>query len=129
MLSDERAMTQFDANLPLAGIIAIEVQIKNPTTEARDMHAVRFRLRDSESKIFKPIAPKEALKRVMKYYGVRTYSKESYRRTQESYQSLALTLKGKLLPQQERRGMLFFDVRRSTTDLSKFMLMLEGRPI
>ncbi len=127
-LSDELAMAQFDANLPLAGLIAVEIRLTNRTGTAIAGSSLRLSLSDSTGKAMKPIAPKKALGRVMKYYGVTLYGKEAYARTLESYEAIALRLDQNLSPSDGIMGIVFFDVRTPVVDLAGYRLQIEGGP-
>jgi hypothetical protein len=77
-MSDERAIAQMDANLLLAGLIAVQVHITNSGSSAIAAGALHASLRSPSDKTLAPIAPKKALQRVMKYYGTRLYGLEAY---------------------------------------------------
>jgi hypothetical protein len=119
-------MTQFGANLPLATVIAVEVRFSNRGDQPVKLDSFRFALKDASGKGLKPLAPKIALQRVMAYDGTRLYGKEAYRRTLESYESIALKLDA-IQPREERSGILFFGAREST-DLNGFVLTVKGGP-
>jgi hypothetical protein len=125
-LNDELSLEQFDANLPLAGVIAIEVRLVNLSPQTIDLQPLRFNLRASTAEKIKRVAPKQALGRVMKYYGTRFYFKEAYRRTLEAFSARELEVEPALAPQAERRGVLYFDARRRATDLSGLSLEIDG---
>ena len=126
-LSDDRALAQFGANLPLAGVIAVEVRIANHGDQPIKLDSARFSLKDPKGRGFKPLAPKIALERVMTYYGVSLYGKEAYRLTIESYESIALNL-AELEPREERSGILFFGARETSTGHTLLVLTLKGGP-
>lgn len=127
--SDERSLTQFEANLPLAGLLAVELRLANRTSSAITLDSLRVRLIDSAGTTFKPIEPKKALKRVMKYYGVRLYGKESYARTVEAYQNIAIQFQGELAPSSQTAGIVFFETKKSITDTTGFKLLIDGGPV
>ena len=68
-LDGDLSLERFSANLPLAGVIAIEVRLANRTPAAINTNSLKFELRNASGKLLKPLTPKNALKRVMKYYG------------------------------------------------------------
>jgi len=120
-ITEERAFKDFDANLLLAGIVGVDVTLTN-----RSQNTIRPNLvLKSNGSSWKRKSPKSALSRVMKYYGVRFYGKESYRKTVESYESVGLQ-HADLSPGEERRGIIFFDVRRDATQLGNLVLEVHG---
>jgi hypothetical protein len=127
LTDDERALEQFDANLRLAGVSAVEVQLRNRAAEAFQAAALRFELRDAAGTTYRRLEPKKALQQLMKYYGKSVYLKESHRQTQERFDGLALAATA-LAPQEERRGFLFFEAKRKedAAKLSGLTLHISG---
>jgi hypothetical protein len=126
--SDERSLSQFEANLPLAGLLAVELHLNNRSSSAIQLSSLRIKLVDSAGMTFKPIEPKKALKRVMKYYGVRLYGKESYARTVEAYQNIAIQLQGELAPSSQATGIVFFQTKKTEGDPTGYKLQIDGGP-
>lgn len=128
LLNGDQALEQFDANLLLAGILAVNVRLANHSTEAVQIALLRPALQASGDPRLKPRSPKEALKRVMRYYGNRLYAKAAYAQTLADYEALALPLTATLAPQEERRGFLFFETKADATTLTGLTLTLNGLP-
>ena len=120
-ITEDRAFQDFEANLPLTGIVAVDVRVTN-----RSQNPVKldFVLRSNEGS-WKPTKPKSALSRVMKYYGVGFYGKESYKRTVESYESVGLQM-GDIAAGEERRGIVFFDAKKAATAPGDMTLEVKG---
>jgi hypothetical protein len=127
MLNDEQAYARFSANLPLAGVIAVEMRIVNRTTEQLSLKQKNFTLRDSEGHKLRMLEPKNALTYVMDYYGAQLYGLEAYRQTRAAYESIALATRTPLAPGEERRGMLYFALKPPVTDTSGLVLTFKGR--
>jgi hypothetical protein len=136
-LSGDEAMEQFDANLLLAGIVVVDVRIANRMLDVRFENVpvkqvqyplLRPELHDSGNTLFKLLTPKQALKRVMSYYGNRFYAKAAYAQTLADYEALALPLTLTLATQEERRGFLFFETKADATNLTGLALTLNGLP-
>jgi hypothetical protein len=125
-MTDERAIAQMDANLPLAGLIAVEVKISNQSSAAIPGKTLRALLHSPNGKALSPMEPKKALQQVMKYYGVRLYGKEAYARTIESYESVALQLEQNIAPAESVHGVLFFDAKAQVKSTSGYRLTIEG---
>jgi hypothetical protein len=122
----DQSLERFDANLPLAGIIAIDVRLENGTLAAINVGSLKFELRNASSKPLKPLTPKNALKRVMKFYGNSFYRLDARQRTIESYEATALPLSSPISSQEERSGFLFFETARGTTRLDGLTLSISG---
>ncbi len=124
LLDDDQAIEQFGANLPLAGIIALELRVVNRSAKPVRVDHLRFDLQDAAGTRYPRIEPQQALKLLMRFYGTGAYLKESYRQTQEGFESVALPLKSSLEPQKEIRGFLFFETRRDVAGLAKLRLRI-----
>jgi hypothetical protein len=125
-LDGERSYERFEANLPLAGVIAVEVRMINRSEAAIMTNSLKFELRDSSGAPFKQLAPKKALGAVMKYYGDRFYAKIAYQRTLEDYESVALKQASAIEPEKEIRGIVFFQTKRETTSVDGLILSVAG---
>ena len=113
-LDSDQSLERFEANLPMAGVIAVDVRLINQTAAAVDPRLLKFELRTTAGKSFKAIAPKQALKRVMKFYGDRFYRLDARKSTIDSYHAIALPLSSPIALQEERRGLLFFEAQGNT---------------
>lgn len=125
-LEGDSALERFDANLPLAGVVAVEVRLENGASETLDAAKFKFELLNAAGKSLKPLTPKKALGAVMKYYGNRLYSLAARQKTRDDYESIALKLAGNIVPQEEHHGILFFQTDRNTTNLDGLTLSMKG---
>ena len=125
-LDGDQSLERFDANLPLAGVAAVEVDLANRSAVAINPRSLKFQLRDSTGRSFPVLTPKNALKRVMKFYGDAFYRMDARQRTIEAYDATALSLGSVIAPQEMRRGILFFEVQRNTTKLDGLTLSAAG---
>src|SRR5262245_38023335 len=66
-LNGERSYERFEANLPLAGVIAVDVRMINKSDATIMTNSLRFELRNPSGDPLKRIATKKALGAVMKY--------------------------------------------------------------
>ncbi len=118
ILDGDESLERCDANLPLAGVIAIEVQLANRTATAISINSFKFELRDESGKKLKRLESKKALKRVMKYYGNGFYRLDARQQTIESYEAISLPLNSSIAPQQQLRGFLFYETQFNRTSIS-----------
>jgi hypothetical protein len=124
-LEGDSALERFEANLPLAGVVALDLRLENTSAESLDLARFKFALEDAAGKRLKPLAPKRALGAVMKHYGNSFYTLAARQNTRDDYESVALKLGG-LAPREERRGILFFQTDRNTTRLNGLTLRIQG---
>lgn len=125
-LDGELSYERFEANLPLAGVIAVDVRIINRSEETIMTNSLEFELRNASGAELKRIDPKKALDAVMKYYGDKFYAKVSYRRTLEDYESVAIKKGRAVEPEGELRGIIFFQTKRETTSVAGLILSVAG---
>ena len=125
-LDGERSYERFEADLPLAGVIAVDVRLVNNSEATIMTNSLRFELRDPSGAELKRIAPKKALSAVMKYYGDKFYAKVAYRRTLEDYESVALKQGSAIEPEHEIRGIVFFQTKRETDGVDGLILSVAG---
>lgn len=126
VIDGDQSLERFEANLPLAGVVAVDVQLINRTAAAINVNSLKFHLKDAGGQSLQEIEPKRALKQVMKYYGDGFYRLDARQRTIESYEAVTLPLILAIAPQEERRGILFFQIQRNTVKPSGLTLSVSG---
>jgi hypothetical protein len=100
----------FDANLVLAGVLAVRVRLTNGSQEPVDLRKSRFEVRAPTGNRYKSIEARRAYKLVVSYYEITTYSKDGYKQSQADFSSHALDTKARLGAGESRQGILFFPV-------------------
>jgi hypothetical protein len=123
LLDDDKVFERFDANLVLAGIIVVDVNVVNRSSEL--LH-LKFELRDAEGRNFSQLDSKKSLDRVMKFEGIRAYSKLGKQETLEQLEAVAISKKLILPVQQQKRGVLFFNAKRDVAQLRDLRLTVKG---
>ncbi len=126
VIDGDEALERFSANLPLAGVIAVDVKLANRTGGLVEVDRLRFELQDRSGRSLRSLAPRAALKAVMKYYGNSFYTLAARQRTREDYDALALDKLVAMAAQEERRGMLFYETPRGTAEVSGMTLRITG---
>jgi hypothetical protein len=100
----------FDANLILAGLLPVRVEVANATGAAIEFKKAKFELRSAAGRRYKALKAKDAFKKLISYYGITTYSKDGYRESQDDFLSYALDTAAPLAAGETRSGMIFFAV-------------------
>ena len=126
ILDGDQSLERFDANLPLAGVIAVDVRLVNRTPSPVKTDSLKFSLRDASGGNLKPIPPDQALKRVMKYYGDGFYRKDAKLRTVESYEKIGLATNSVIPAQGNLRGFLFYEKQNNRTSLGGLTFSVVG---
>jgi hypothetical protein len=109
-LDGDRSLEHFEGNLPLAGVLAVEVRLINRSDSPLSLSRLKFALFDGSGKPCSELRPERALSRVMKFYGNRIYQIEAHRETVESYRRITLTRAGELRAGEEQRGIIFYAI-------------------
>jgi hypothetical protein len=109
LLSDEESQELFEANLPLAGVLPLRVEVEHESGVPVELKRARFRLRDGEGKEWKLLSPKQAISRILKANDVYIYNPSSRKQFEQEFAAYALDLKSPLSSTDRRRqGFLFF---------------------
>ncbi|HSF24161.1 MAG TPA: hypothetical protein VLE20_08040 [Blastocatellia bacterium] len=98
----------FDANLILAGIVPVHVELKNAEQTPIELRRARFELRTSGGRSFGSAGPERAFKQALSYYGVSAWSKALYKESRADFASYAFDVKAPLLAGESRQGLLYF---------------------
>ena len=109
LLGDEESQELFEANLPLAGVLAVRVELAFQSGVPVEVKRARFRLRDGQNKEWKLLSTKSAISRIMKANGVFLYNPNSRKQFEKEFSAYAIDLKTPLSSSDTRRqGFLFF---------------------
>lgn len=124
LTDDDQAFERFETNLPLGGILAVDVLLKNRGNEATK--TLSFEIADGTGKKFSLLDDQKILKRVMKFEGVRVYARDGKQQTLDQLQALILPKKLVLQAQQEKQGVLFFYVKQDVANMKGLVLTVKG---
>lgn len=129
LLTDEESQDLFEANLPLAGVLPLRVELGYKSGVPVEIKKVRFRLRDAAGQEWKFLNPKGAISRVLKKNEVYAYNPNSRKQFEAEFSAYGLDLKTPLTPgDQERRGFLFFQTpdKEAVSSPRGLVLLVEG---
>ena len=109
LLSDEESQDLFEANLPLAGVLPLRIELSHESGIPVEIKKARFRLHDGAGKEWKLLTPKQAISRVLKTNEVYAYNPNSRKQFEEEFGAYGLDTKAQLSTTDRRRqGFLFF---------------------
>lgn len=129
LLNDEDSQQLFEANLPLAGVLPLRVEVGYESGVPVELKKARFRLRDANGKDWKLLSAKQAISRVMKSNEVFAYNPNSRKQFEEEFAAYNLDLKTPLTPQERKRpGFLFFQTpdKEAVASPRGLVLVIEG---
>jgi hypothetical protein len=98
----------FDANLILAGIVPVRVELKNSGQSPIELSKVRFELKTVSGQSFGSANPDRTFKRALNYYDVSAWSKALYKESRADFASYALDTKAPLAAGESRQGLIYF---------------------
>lgn len=129
LLTDEESQDLFEANLPLAGVLPLRVELGYESGVPVPIKEMRFRLRDALGKEWKLLRPKQAISRVLKANEVYAYNPNSRKQFEEEFGAYGLDLKTPLTPgDRKRQGFLFFQTpdKEAVASPRGLVLVIEG---
>jgi hypothetical protein len=108
LLTDEESQELFEANLPLAGLLPVKVEITNQGSAPVEIKQARFRLRDAQGREWKLRSAKDAVSRILSSDKVTLYNPRSRAEFEEALRAYALDTKRALAASERRQGLIFF---------------------
>ncbi|MBA2524348.1 MAG: hypothetical protein H0V18_01000 [Pyrinomonadaceae bacterium] len=127
LLSDEETQELFEANLPLAGVLPLRVEVEHESGMPVELKRARFRLRDGEGREWRLLSPRQAISRILKANDVYVYNPSSRKQFEQEFAAYAIDLKAPLSTADRRRqGFLFFQTPNKDPVASPRGLTLQG---
>lgn len=129
LLSDEESQELFEANLPLAGVLPLRVEIGYESGVPVEIKKTRFHLRDTAGKEWKLLSSKQAISRVLKANEVYAYNPNSRKQFEKDFGAYGLDQKTPLTPsERKRQGFLFFQTpdKEAVSSPRGLVLRVEG---
>ena len=110
LLTDEESQELFEANLPLAGVLPLRVELEYETGGVPlELKKARPHVRDSAGREWKMLAPKQAVSRILKANDIYVYNPNSRKTFEKEFGAYGLDMKTPLTNAERRRqGFLFF---------------------
>lgn len=108
LLRDEESQGLFEANLPLAGLLPVRVEMGNEGGAPLSFKRVRFRLRDQSGKEWKYRTARQAVSRILEANDIFLYNPNSRAAFERAFGAHALDVQTPLAASQSRRGLIFF---------------------
>jgi hypothetical protein len=110
LMTDEETQDLFEANLPLAGILPVRMELVFESGVAVETKKVRFHLKDGEGREWKVISAKAAVGRILKANDVYAYNPNSRKQFEKEFGAYAIDLQSPLSEADRRhQGFVFFE--------------------
>jgi hypothetical protein len=109
LLTDEETQELFEANLHLAGLLPVRLEIAHNSGESVEIRKLKFRLHDEANTEWKLISAKQAISRILKANGVFAYNPNSRKTFEKEFRAYELNLKDPVTHAEgKRHGVLIF---------------------
>jgi len=109
LVNDEEGQALFEANVQLAGLLPVRIEIVHNGGDPIALKKLRFELRDSAGTSWKLLTAKQAIGRILKANDVYAYNPKSRQTFEKEFGSYGLDAKSPLSHGERRRtGFLFF---------------------
>ncbi len=129
LLTDEETQELFEANLQLAGLMPVRVEIVHNSGDVMDLRKLRFHLHDASNADWKMISAKQAISRILKANGVFLYNPNSRKTFEKEFRAYELDLKTPLAHADgKRQGLVIFQTAKKEPVASPrdLVLTIEG---
>jgi hypothetical protein len=129
LLTDEESQELFEANLPLAGLLPVRLEIANQSGAPLSFKRVRFSLRDADGLKWKLRSPKQAVSRIMTDNEIYLYNPNSRKKFEAAMSEHGFDLSSPLEAGRQRRGLIFFQSEKKPLASPRgLVLVIEGLP-
>jgi hypothetical protein len=130
LLTDEESQRLFEANLLLAGLLPVRVEMTNDSGAPLLFKRVRFRLRDQPGKEWKYRTAKQAVSRILDANQIYLYNPNSRAAFETAFRAHAFDAQTPLAAGETRRGLLFFQTpkKEAVESPRSLVLVVEGLP-
>ena len=109
LLTDEETQELFEANLQLAGLLPVRLEIAHNGGEPLLLKKLKFKLRDGSGNEWKLVSGKQAVSRILKANAVFAYNPNSRKTFEKEFRAYDFDLKSPLMnSERQRRGLIIF---------------------
>ena len=109
LLTDEETQELFEANLQLAGLLPVRMEVLHNGGTPMELKKVKFGLHDDANGEWKFITAKQAISRLLKANSVFAYNPNSRKTFEKEFRAYELDLKTPLTHEERKRsGLIFF---------------------
>lgn len=131
LLTDEESQELFEANLQLAGLLPLRIEIRHNGGETIELKKLRFALSDASSTPWKLLSAKQAMSQLLKANKIFAYNPNSRKTFEKEFRAYELDLKSAFTHAERRRGgFIFFQSPKKEPVASPhgLVLSIQGLP-
>lgn len=109
LLTDEETQELFEANLQLAGLLPVRLEVSHNGGEPLELKRLKFKLHDGSGNEWKLVSGKQAVSRILKANGVFLYNPNSRKTFEKEFRAYDFDLKTPLThSERQRHGLIIF---------------------
>lgn len=108
LTDEDELMNLFNANLILAHLLVVRVQLTNHGDEPIRLGRMRLHLRDAQGQTFRWLSPRRAVQQLYDYYQITTYRIAARKEIEAAFDEAALQLDRDLAAGERRQGLVYF---------------------
>jgi hypothetical protein len=108
MTDEDELMQLFNANLILARLLVVRIELGNHGDEPINLRRLRFNLRDAQGRAFRFLKPRKAVQKLYGYYEISTYLIAARKEIEAEFDREALQTESELTQGEQRRGLVYF---------------------
>ena len=112
LVADEESQELFEANMPLAGLLPVRVEMVNKGSAPVEMERARFRLRDAEGRLWKFRTARDAASRILSNNKITLYNPNARAKFEEALRAYAFDTRRPSRPASAARVSSFFKRRK-----------------
>ncbi|MBI4750632.1 MAG: hypothetical protein HY774_19275 [Acidobacteria bacterium] len=120
---EDESFRRFDSNLLLAGVMPVQIRIDNQSGAPFSTKSLKFRLFDAQGKEWQRMPPKKASAEQMKFYEIRNYSVQGYKKYQEKFMRLCFPADTVLPAPSSTQGIIFFRMPKLNRDFGQTLVL------
>ncbi|HKC63153.1 MAG TPA: hypothetical protein VKB86_05920 [Pyrinomonadaceae bacterium] len=130
LFMDEESQELFEANLPLAGLLPVRIDMSNESGSPLLFKHVHFRLRDGEGREWKARSIKQTVSIILKTDEIYLYNPKARKKFEEDMSAHAFDTRASLDAGRHRRGLIFFQTpnNEQVANQHGLVLSIEGLP-
>jgi len=130
LINDEESQQLFEANLPVAGLLPVRVEMRYESGAPLEIEKAKFQLRDGQGREWKLVSAKQATSRIMKSNGIYAYNPYSKKQFEKEFGAYEIDLKTPLTAGERRQGFMFFQTpdKTAVTNSPGLVLVAERLP-
>ena len=129
LLTDEETQELFEANLPVAGILPVRIELSAQNGVPLELKRAKFGVRDNQNREWKLLSTKQAVSRILKANQISLYNPYSRKQFEQDMAAYSFDTKTPI-PAGSRTGFLFFQTpdKQPVQTAAKLTLVIEKLP-